>query len=99
MVVRNFNLVSVVVPPNEADLGLIVDPDAALSRAAAVQLLKMVSRRNFQVVQSQCRIKHRQFSSCHTGWWRAFGPAGHPYLRRFPVGETLDHMAYNNGTR
>ncbi len=46
MVVHDFHIVGVAVPPHEADAILIIDPDAVLALALAVQRLQPVSGRH-----------------------------------------------------
>ena len=51
MVVDDFHIVGVAIPPNEADAILIIDSDAVLAFALAVQSLQPVSGRNIQIIQ------------------------------------------------
>ena len=51
MVVYDFHIVGVAVPPNEADAILIIDTDAVLALALAMQSLQPVSGRNIQIIQ------------------------------------------------
>jgi hypothetical protein len=51
MVVDDFNLVGVALPPYEADAILIIDPDTVLAFALSVQRLQPVSGRHAQIIQ------------------------------------------------
>jgi len=51
MVVDDFHVVGVALPPHEADAILIIDPDAVLALALAVQRFQPVSGRHTQIIQ------------------------------------------------
>jgi hypothetical protein len=51
MVVDDFHSVGVALPPHEANAILIIDPDAVLALAFAVQRLQPVSGRHAQIIQ------------------------------------------------
>ena len=51
MVIDDFYVVGVAIPPHEADAVLIIDSDAVLALALAVQNLRPVSGRNIQIIQ------------------------------------------------
>jgi len=51
MVVRDLDLESVALTPNEANPPLVVDPDAVLAPAVTRQLLQTVTRRDLQIPQ------------------------------------------------
>ena len=51
MVVDDFHIAGVAVSPHEADAILIIDSDAVLALALAVQSLQPVSGRNVQIIQ------------------------------------------------
>ena len=93
MVIRDFNCASVGTAPFEAYSVLIVDSNAVLSLPVTVQFLQPVSRRDLQVVQRQGTVEHGQLSFRHAGRRRAPCLARSPDLRRFLVGESLDHRA------
>ena len=93
MVIRDFNFVSVGTSPFKADPVLIVDSYAVLSLPITVQFLQPVSRWDFQVFQRQGTVEHGQLPFCHAAWRRAPCLARPPNLRRFLVGESLDHQA------
>ena len=57
MVVDDLHLVSVVVPPDEADAPLNVDPDAVLPCPIALQRFQAVARRHLEVVQTDRGIQ------------------------------------------
>ncbi len=51
MVVDDFHVVGIAIPPHEADAILIIDSDAVLALALAVQSLQLVSGRHTQIIQ------------------------------------------------
>jgi hypothetical protein len=58
MIVRDFNLERVVTAPHKTDSILIVDPNTVLPLPISAELLQLVPRRTFQVVQSRGTIEH-----------------------------------------
>lgn len=60
MVVNNFDVVRIFILPNKADAVLVVDPDALLSFAVALERLQPVARRHFQIVQLDGGVENGQ---------------------------------------
>lgn len=48
--------------PGEADPPLVIDPDAVLASAVALQRFQPVARRHAEIVESHSSIQNRQFS-------------------------------------
>jgi len=65
MVVCYFNVISVPIFPAKADSPLIVDPDAVLSLAIALQGLDPVARRDSEVFQMLGPMKVQELTSCN----------------------------------
>lgn len=51
MIINNLNIICVAVSPSEADTPLVIDPDTVLPFSLAAQALKLVPRRNEQVLK------------------------------------------------
>jgi hypothetical protein len=66
VVVHNFNLVRVVVFPEEANTPLVIDPDTVLPPSAADQCLKKVAWWHSQRRQLRRSMQLQQFSAGHT---------------------------------
>jgi len=49
MVIRNFNLEGIAITPYEADSVLVVDPDAVLSCAVALERFQAIAGENRQI--------------------------------------------------
>ena len=64
MVVDDFHTVGVAVPPHEADVILIIDSDAVLALALAVQSLESVSGGNIQIIQGHRGMQQEQLLQC-----------------------------------
>ena len=62
MIVHDFDIVSVAVAPDKADAVLIVDPYAVLAFAVAMQQLKAIAWRHFQISQVRRIVYHDEFS-------------------------------------
>ena len=62
MIVRDFDVVRVPLPPNKADAELIIDVDGVLPLAIALQCLEAIARRNPQIIQAIGSVNHQQFS-------------------------------------
>jgi hypothetical protein len=58
MIVYDFYVVSITVPPHETNSPLLIDSNAVLSIAITPQRLKAVSRRHSQIKQFGCGVKH-----------------------------------------
>jgi hypothetical protein len=63
VVVDNFHLVRMAGPPTKAYAELLVDPNAVLSLAVALQSFQAVSRRRSQVFEAGRKIEQREFPS------------------------------------
>jgi hypothetical protein len=61
MVVDDFHVAGVALQPQEADAILIIDPDAVMALALAVQRLQPVSGRHAQIIE-----RHRGMHYCDT---------------------------------
>src|SRR5258708_2498923 len=57
MIIDNLNVVGVSLFPSKADPVLIVDPDAVLARAVALERLQAVSGRDQKIGEEGCRMK------------------------------------------
>src|SRR2546423_10337823 len=99
MVIRDLHFIGIMALPNEANLVLVIDPNAVLPAPVTMQFLQPVSGRNPQVVQRRGPVEHAQFSSGHAGWRCSPGLARSPDFRRLLVGESLDHRFKRNGIR
>ena len=62
MVIDNFNIVSVSVQPTKTDPPLIVDSNAVLALAIALQRLEPVTRRHEQILNGPGMVEIQQFS-------------------------------------
>jgi hypothetical protein len=65
VVIGDFNLKCVAVPPNEAYPELIVDPDTMLSFAVALQCFQAISREKSQIRELLGGMNLNQFSLNH----------------------------------
>lgn len=61
MIVCYFDIICVAFLPCKADAPLIIDPDAVLTFAVALQLLQSIGRRHSQVVEITGIIYHAKF--------------------------------------
>jgi hypothetical protein len=64
MVVDDFHIVGVAVPPHEADAILIIDSDAVLALALAVQSLQPVSGGDIQIIQRHGGMQQEELLHC-----------------------------------
>jgi hypothetical protein len=64
MVVDDFHVVGFTLPPHEADAILIIDPDAVLALALAVQRLQPVSGRHPQIIQRHRGMQQEELLEC-----------------------------------
>ena len=93
MVIDNLHVMRAVRFPAKADPPLVVDPDAVLSLAPALQRLKAVAGRHPQLFQFHRRIQHFQFP-LHDRQQVAGETPGPDTLKNFPrlvTPKTLDH--------
>ena len=65
MVINNFGIIGMAVPPVEAYSPLIVDPDAPLAFSLADKLFQTVSRRHAKKFQSGRAVDQSQFAKGH----------------------------------
>jgi hypothetical protein len=56
VIVDDFNVVRVAVRPPKAHTPLIVDPNAVLAEAVAVQFLQAIPRRKPQFIEANCSV-------------------------------------------
>lgn len=59
MVIRNFYIKRISIPPHEAHAILIVNPNAVLSRPIPAKRFQMISRRHLQVIERDGRVQNR----------------------------------------
>jgi len=57
VIIRDLNVMRIAVLPGKADAPLVIDSNTIRPRAAALQQLKLVSRRDAQILQPQCPIQ------------------------------------------
>jgi hypothetical protein len=60
MIVDDLNVPSFAIAPHKTDPPLIVNADAALTLAVAVQSLQTIARRYTQIVELFCRVDRKQ---------------------------------------
>jgi hypothetical protein len=65
MVIHNLNVPRTARRPDKANAKLVVDADAVLSPAIALQRFQAISRWHLQIVKLLCAVQHRQFSHRH----------------------------------
>ncbi len=61
MIVSDFHVIGVPIPPFEADAPLVIDANAILTRAIAGQFFQAIRRRNAKVLERHGPIQHTQF--------------------------------------
>ena len=61
MVIRNLDVIRIVIPPAKANSVLIVDPNAVLPGSISPKLLQSVCRRSGQVLEAVGSMHHQQF--------------------------------------
>ena len=101
MIVDDFHVVGISVSPSEADAPLVVDTDAELPGAIALQRFQPVGRRGAQVRELDCGVQHIQLAECGTLQLRA-EPLGATALKQrfgLAVGKIRDHTADNSACR
>jgi hypothetical protein len=62
MVVHYFNVIGIVIMPDEANPELIVNPDAVLSRPVPLEGFQAIPGRASQILQVFRRIQDQEFS-------------------------------------
>lgn len=63
MVIHNLNIISISVSPPETYPPLVIDTDAALTPAVALQQFQSISRWHTKVIQTPCTVKIKEPSS------------------------------------
>lgn len=66
MVINDFNVVGVAVPPVKADAPLVIDANTVLPRPVAFELLEAVARGNPEIVQGFGGVDRDQFAQQRT---------------------------------
>lgn len=61
MIVHNFHVVRISLPPFEADAPLVADADTVLARLIAGEFLQAIRRGNAKVLKRRSPIQHPQF--------------------------------------
>jgi hypothetical protein len=95
MVVDDFHVVGVAIPPHEADAILIIYSDAVLALALAVQSLQPVSGRHTQIIQRHGGMQQEELLHCPH-----FQTGGNPSASsRFPklLGIRIPEACYHQG--
>ena len=64
MVIDNLGIEHVAILPSEADAPLLVDADAVLARAVALECLELIRRGNHQIAQIRSAIEVLQLLAC-----------------------------------
>jgi hypothetical protein len=64
VIVRDFHIISVAIPPPKADSILVVDPDAVLPSAITLESFQPVSWESAQIGKPVRSVKHAQFLEC-----------------------------------
>src|SRR6185312_4768911 len=93
MVVNDFNFMGVATLPEEADAPLVVDPDAVLAFAVALQGFQAIGWRNAEVIQGRRGIEHAELAArdlLDIGR-QSPGCSSAPDLLRLLVGKAPDH--------
>jgi hypothetical protein len=63
VIIRNLHVVSITVPPHKTDTPLVVNADTVLPCAVTFQLMKSVTRRQFQIHQALGGVQHQKLPS------------------------------------
>jgi hypothetical protein len=80
VIIRNLNIISIMVSPNKTDAILIIDAYAVLPMPVSMQLLWSIARRQSEIAQIPRRLDHRQLSLGNVGGRRSFCFSGSPNL-------------------
>lgn len=70
MIVGNLHVIGVMIFPGEANPIFVVDPDGVLAGSLTHQSVKLVSRRDLQIVQFGRGVHHVQLSSGYGAYIR-----------------------------
>ena len=62
MIIGNFNLLSISIPPHKTYSPLVIDPDAMLAFAVTLQGFEPIGRGNTQIIQRLGIVEHTQFA-------------------------------------
>ena len=66
VVVHNFNVVGTFALPHKTDSPLVIDAEAVLPTAVALERLKLVARWNFEAGQFGRRMQLQELAPCYT---------------------------------
>jgi hypothetical protein len=91
MIIGDFSLVRVSIPPDKANPVLVIDPDGVLPFSIPRQSFQSIPGRKAKVLQCRGGIQHLEFTERDFPEWRrrfAAAPAGYPELPSFLVPET-----------
>jgi hypothetical protein len=100
MIVRNLNRIRAAVSPNETDSVLIVNANAVLPFAVALELLQVVAWWNQKISQCHGDMNHQELSESHSpqvGRRNALVPASFPEFLCFGIGKASDHLTTLTG--
>lgn len=92
VVIHNFHAVGTIVMPGKAHAPLIIDANAVLAFAVALQRLQQVARRNAKTVQFSGRVQLQQLAPSHP--FNVFEPAHRLTVEQglgVGTGERADH--------
>ncbi len=64
MIIGNFNLLGVTLPPGKANAPLIVDTDTPLTLAIPFQRFQMIGGREAKILQGDCGIQGVESKEC-----------------------------------
>jgi hypothetical protein len=65
VVIRDFDLICVSVPPYKTDAPLIIHPDTVLPFPVVAEYFQVIAGRHPQIFESAGRINHKQFTPGH----------------------------------
>ena len=93
VVVDDFHVVGVTIDPSKTNTLLIVDPDAVLAFAIALEGFQPIGRWSAQIIQRRGVLEHTQLATCHGLDICRQTPGGRSTrdLFRFLVGKVPDH--------
>jgi hypothetical protein len=94
VVIRDLYVVSVAIPPHEADAELVVDGNTVLAIPVMLQLFQSIAGRNSQILHSGGCVEHGQFlpgGFPQIRWGHSLAFPRVPELLRAFVREGLNH--------
>jgi hypothetical protein len=103
VIVDDFNVRRALLGPNETDAVLVIDADAVLSLAVALECFEMVRLGSQEIVYGMCSIQHLELSLRNSPQIPRQGTAGSGGrrividVRRCPIAKPLDHTILYNG--